>query len=72
MKGCHELMLGRAEPGREVPRGHGWIMRELIGKLRTPRREKTSIVSLKFYCALAEPYALLVWAAPAGSTLASY
>lgn len=53
-----------AEPRKEVPRGHGWIMRELIGKLHVPRREQASVVSLQFYCTLAEPYALLLWAAP--------
>lgn len=35
-------------------------------RLSVPRRKQASIVSLKFYCTLAEPYALLVWAAPGG------
>lgn len=42
-------------------------MRELIGKLRVPRRVQASMVSLNFYCPLAEAYALLAWWAAPGA-----
>lgn len=50
-----------------MPRGRGWIMRELIGKLPVPRRVQASMVSLNFYCPLAEAYALLAWWAAPGA-----
>lgn len=64
MKCSQELMLGRTQKG-----GAKRICvdnQRIDWKDSVPRREQASMVSLKFYDTLAEPYALLLWAASGG------
>lgn len=64
MKGSQELMLGRTQMGGAK---RTWVDHQRIDwKDSVPRREQASMVSLKFYDTLAEPYALLLWAVPGG------
>lgn len=57
-------------PGGRCQEGLGGSSENGLERFSVPRREQASMASLTFYCTLAQPYAPLVWAAPAGGASA--